>query len=234
MFSATKNTKIEKKIPPFLKPRANPNDTRKTLVLDMDNTLILPESEKKFFCDFSIQTSSGGTRYITKRPYLDEFLQAMRDHFEIVIWTAAPQEYADQILDRLDPNHSIFSHRLYDTSCTFFEENGSFAMFTKHLNLIGRDMSNTILVDDMAENFFFNLENGIPIAGLYSKENFFDDDVLSTLIPLLKQLSKSKNVTKDLVFIRSKISPKHLIDSCKQKSEQNLNIMMQSRHFYKK
>ena len=41
-----------------------------------------------------------------------EFIVEMEQYFEVVIFTAAVQEYADWILDKIDPQKKI-SHRLY-------------------------------------------------------------------------------------------------------------------------
>jgi CTD small phosphatase-like protein 2 len=37
----------------------------------------------------------------------------MNEKFEVVIFTAARQDYADNILDRIDPEKKFFSARLY-------------------------------------------------------------------------------------------------------------------------
>lgn len=37
----------------------------------------------------------------------------MASIFEVVIYTAAHEDYANFILDKLDPNNEIFKHRLY-------------------------------------------------------------------------------------------------------------------------
>ena len=42
-----------------------------------------------------------------------EFLQAMNEFYEIVIFTAAMKDYADNILDILDKDKNLIKHRLY-------------------------------------------------------------------------------------------------------------------------
>lgn len=46
------------------------------------------------------------------RPYAEEFLSTMAKDFEIVVFTAGEQDYADEILDTLDQERTI-THRLY-------------------------------------------------------------------------------------------------------------------------
>lgn len=46
------------------------------------------------------------------RPFAEEFLNTMARDFEIVIFTAGEQDYADEILNTLDQTGAI-THRLY-------------------------------------------------------------------------------------------------------------------------
>ena len=87
---------------PYGKPEAPflPMTSKKyTLVLDLDETLVHYEDNGVL-----------GQFYL--RPYAQEFLDEMAKYYEVVIFTAALQDYADWIIDRLDSNRSI-THRLY-------------------------------------------------------------------------------------------------------------------------
>jgi len=81
------------------------------------------------------------------RPGADSFLKLMEKHFEIVIFTAGTQEYADWALNFLE-NVQCISHRLYRQHALPF--NG---FYVKDLSRIGRDLSKTMIVDNIAENF---------------------------------------------------------------------------------
>lgn len=81
--------------------------------------------------------------------------------YEIVIFTAGMKDYADFILDRLDSG-SWVSHRLYRESC---DPLGS--IFRKDLSKLGRDLSKTLIVDNSAENFQLQPDNGIYIKSWY-------------------------------------------------------------------
>lgn len=81
---------------PYIK---TPPKKEYTLVLDMDETLIHFE-----------QVDDYGQCLI--RPGLFEFLHLMAEHFELIIFTASIQEYADWVLDNIDKDNCI-SHRLY-------------------------------------------------------------------------------------------------------------------------
>jgi CTD small phosphatase-like protein 2 len=69
-----------------------------TLVLDLDETLVHFEATERKF---------------KLRPNCVTFLRALSSYFEIVIFTAASQDYADWILDVLDSPREMIKYRLY-------------------------------------------------------------------------------------------------------------------------
>lgn len=69
-----------------------------TVVLDLDETLI------------HFDAKNGN--YLV-RPFCVDFLAEVTKLYEIVIFTAASKDYADTVLDALDPQNTLISHRLY-------------------------------------------------------------------------------------------------------------------------
>ena len=92
------------------------------------------------------------------RPGAREFLAQMSQYYEVVIWTAALQEYADWVLDHLVPNNSgpIISSRLYRQHAV-----PDLPVYLKDLSLLGRPLERVIIVDNVAQNFKRQPENGI-------------------------------------------------------------------------
>lgn len=80
-------TNLPKATPPFLSP-LDPESRDKvyTLVLDLDETLIH-------------NVEYGSDSYFLVRPGCVYFIELMAKFFEIVIFTAALQDYADQVID---------------------------------------------------------------------------------------------------------------------------------------
>ena len=93
--------------------------------------------------------------YVAKRPGVDEFLLEMAKHYEIVIYTASLNKYADPLLDLLDP-HNVIRTRLFRESCVYYEGN-----YVKDLSLLNRDLSQTIIIDNSPASYMFHPENAI-------------------------------------------------------------------------
>ena len=98
-----------------------------------------------------------------KRPGVDEFLVEMAKHYEIVIYTASLNKYADPLLDLLDPQRTIRT-RLFRESCVYYEGN-----YVKDLSLLDRDLSQAIIVDNSPSSYIFHPENAIDCS------SFIDD-----------------------------------------------------------
>ena len=157
---------------PFLKKLPPEIETSTyTLVLDLDETLV------HFF-----YTPSGGTFLI--RPFCSQFLEEMAKIFEIVIFTAALKDYADSILDILDPNKILINYRLYRHHTSL-----SGITFCKDLTKIGRDLSRTLIIDNLADNFKLQTNNGILI-GTWIDD--MKDTQLNDLGKILKVLVSKK------------------------------------------
>ena len=59
---------------------------------------------------------------INIRPYIMECLEEANKHFQVIVFTASHQVYADAILDYIDPNHDFITHRLYRQHCFLSDE----------------------------------------------------------------------------------------------------------------
>ena len=144
----------------------NKTGKKHTLVLDLDETLV------------HYYEVAGKGRY-NIRPNCQKFLREMSELYELVIFTAAMQDYADWVLNDIDKKKYI-SHRLYRQHAT---QHG--LVFVKDLSKIGRDLSKVIIVDNVAENFQLQPDNGIFIKSWFDDKH---DTALAELAPLLKEI----------------------------------------------
>ena len=114
------------------------------------------------------------------------FLQSVAQWYEVVIFTASQQVYADKLLDIIDPQHHYIQHRVFRDSCVCYEGN-----YLKDLTVLGRPMESVMLVDNSVQAFGFQLENGIPIESWFDRE---DDSELSSLLVLLERMRNVRDV----------------------------------------
>ncbi|EGR32757.1 NLI interacting factor-like phosphatase family protein, putative [Ichthyophthirius multifiliis] len=157
-----------------------------TLVLDLDETLVHYQ-----------ELEEGGGQFLV-RPYAELFLETMAKFYEIIIFTAALNDYANFILDIIDVKKSI-AHKLYRQHTLTY--NGT---YIKDLTVIGRDLNKVIIIDNTVENFQLQPENGICIQSWYGDPQ---DRALLDLIPILKDVAtkKVKNVQSALKQFKEKM-----------------------------
>ncbi|XP_023543812.1 uncharacterized protein LOC111803570 isoform X1 [Cucurbita pepo subsp. pepo] len=162
-------------------PSILPNEDRKrkavTLVLDLDETLVHSTLEPQDDADFCFTVCLNMKEhivYVKQRPYLQIFLDRVAEMFEVVIFTASQSIYAEQVLNKLDPDNCIISRRLYRESCIFLE-----GCYTKDLTVLGIDLAKVVIVDNYPQVFRLQVNNGIPI------KSWIDDPLDSALISLL-------------------------------------------------
>ncbi|CAG9467370.1 unnamed protein product [Pedinophyceae sp. YPF-701] len=159
---------------------------RKTLVLDLDETLVHSclDGSPAGTCDFEFPVAVGGRVHavrVRQRPGMMHFLQRVSQLYEVVIFTASQRVYAERLLNVVDPKRSLIRHRVFRESCVNFEGN-----YLKDLSVLGRDLEHTIIVDNSPQAFGFQLGNGIPIASWFDDEG---DRELYHLLPFLEKLA---------------------------------------------
>ena len=146
-----------------------------SLVLDLDETMI----------SFQFTQPQNGIGQMHLRPGLENFLDVIKEYYEIIVFTSGTREYADMVLDVIEhkKQKKFFSGRLYREHTTRIGKK-----YIKDLSKIGRDLSKTLIVDNLPQSFKFQHENGILISSFYADEKDKKDD--RALIELQKILIK--------------------------------------------
>ncbi|KAJ3441515.1 nuclear lim interactor-interacting factor-related [Anaeramoeba flamelloides] len=190
-----------------------------TLCLDLDQTLISSSFAENKNYDFSFEFKHQGKNwkvFVTKRPHLDEFLLKCSQMFEVVVFTASLKDYANSILDRLDPEKKMISHRLYQESCSNFPEG-----YLKDLSILGREMDKIIIVDDTPFSYSRNQRNAIPVKPFhptkrnnsrFNFENWKKDCELPRILEILQIIQKNKQLFKTLDKVKKRKQQKQRLE----------------------
>ncbi|KAK7744622.1 Nuclear envelope morphology protein 1 [Cytospora paraplurivora] len=142
---------------------------QKTLILDLDETLIHSMSKggrmstghmvevklNTTYVGVGGQASIGPQHpilyYVHKRPHCDDFLRRVCKWFNLVVFTASVQEYADPVIDWLESERKFFSARYYRQHCTF--RHGA---FIKDLSSVEPDLSKVMILDNSPLSYMFH------------------------------------------------------------------------------
>jgi len=167
---------------------------RKTLVLDLDETLVHSSFTPVPGPDFIISIDLDGVIhrvYVQKRPGVDQFLEEMGAKFEVVVFTASLDKYANPVLDILDPKGFV-KIRLFREACVQHYGN-----YVKDLSLLGRRLEDTLIIDNSPFSYMFQPDNAIPITSWFNDKT---DRELYDLAPfLLEQIVPCEDVAQVIV-----------------------------------
>lgn len=170
-------------IPP--KTRSTPEAT---LVLDLEETLMYSSLSAIEDAEYSFNTVFQDHQYkvyMVLRPFVTEFLQSVSKNYELFVYTCAKREYAEKILDILDPQRKLFRQRLYQEDCCCV-----LGHYIKDLSVLGRDLAKTVVLDNAPHTYPHHLMNTIPISS-WSGEP--DDRELQRLIPYMDKLCTAED-----------------------------------------
>ena len=135
----------------------------------------------------------------------DKFLKALKNKYELIVFTAGTQEYADPIIDIIEKNEKYFYKRLYRQHTNLINN-----IYVKDLKKLGRDLSKIIIVDNVPQNFSLQKENGILIKNFFGQEK--NDTALNDLAHILLKISSNpyndvrKEIKKNMEEIFTKIT----------------------------
>ncbi|KAF6839409.1 nif domain protein [Colletotrichum plurivorum] len=195
---------IPRRQPSYLNIEPTDPKYQKTLILDLDETLIHSMSKggrmstghmvevrlNQTYVGAGGQTSIGPQHpilyWVNKRPYCDDFLRRVCKWYNLVVFTASVQEYADPVIDWLEAERKFFSARYYRQHCTFRQ-----GAFIKDLSSVEPDLSKVMILDNSPLSYLFHQDNAIPIQGWINDPT---DNELLHLVPLLEGLQYVSDV----------------------------------------
>ena len=146
-----------------------------TLVFDLDETLAYNRNP----CGPAVL-----------RPHAREMLQALKGKAEIVLWTASVEYVGRVVLHQLDPDGTIFQHAIYKNRSRFRE--GQF--FAKDLNMLGRDVTRTVIIENTPQCVRLQRENGIIVPNFFGNTKIADTAMIRVRDLLLEMILRNETV----------------------------------------
>ena len=160
---------------------------KKIAVFDLDETLIhcvgdirtKKKEEYEEIIDVIMPNNLTVKIGINIRPNWKKCLLEIKEKYYIIIYTASHNNYADAVLNFLDPENNIFEGRLYRKDCILNEiDNNKF--YVKDLNIFKNfDLKDIVLIDNSVLSFAYHLNNGIPIVPYYKGDKDSELIILS-------------------------------------------------------
>lgn len=176
------------------------NEEKTLLILDVDETLIFatdkPLNRPADFIVFEY--------YVYKRPYLEQFLEIIKDHFLLAIWSSASDEYVDAVAKQIIPASIELEFVWGRSRCNYKRNLGvgkeawyddlSHYHYIKPLKKVkrkGYKLDRMLIVDDTPHKSSDNFGNAIyPKA--YQGE--MEDNELEKLAEYLQTLKDRTNI----------------------------------------
>jgi RNA polymerase II subunit A small phosphatase-like protein len=179
--------------------------SKKTLLLDLDNTLIYASKEIPDILDYTtVFFEKGGeyiVRYVIKRPGVLKFLKKLSKRFNLCVYTAAEEIYARKVIEAT--NISKYIYTLYDRShCEKINKTG----YLKNIWSLGFEQTQAVLIDDLVAQAKYQPENCIHMKPF---EGEVSDRELYALYPFLQKLSTVedvRSVQKNLAEYKASVS----------------------------
>eukprot|EP00826_Nyctotherus_ovalis_P054584 TRINITY_DN7159_c0_g1_i15.p1 TRINITY_DN7159_c0_g1~~TRINITY_DN7159_c0_g1_i15.p1 ORF type:complete len:443 (-),score=77.93 TRINITY_DN7159_c0_g1_i15:35-1363(-) len=117
----------------------------------------------------------------------------MCELFEVAFFTASTSNYADKVLNELDPERKA-PHRLFRQHCTLIN-----CEFVKDLSQLGRDLKDVIMVDNLPSCYALQPCNGIPISTWTDNKNDRELDLLAAVLESLSKVDDVRDYLREVV-----------------------------------
>ena len=159
----------------------NEESQKKIALFDLDETLAhcvgdIKDNQKnkkpyKHIVNVTLPSRKKTKIGINIRPNWEETMDLIQQKYNIVIYTASHQSYADAVLDYMDPKKKYTKYRLYRNNCVQAEVDGR-KFYIKDLSIFDKyyDLKNIVIIDNSVLSFAYHLNNGIPIVPYYDSE----------------------------------------------------------------
>ena len=186
-FSNKENIKYDAKVSFYSEENSEKREKRENFEKDEDDESIITEDDSKDLSSSKILNTVG----IFLRPGVKQFLEEVSKYFEVGIFTASVPEYADAVINYLDPENKFIKFRLYRNNCINVKD----LLRVKNLKIFQNiSLKKIILVDNNMYSFAPQLNNGVLINSfIYDKD---DNELSNVLSYLLNYILPAEDVRK--------------------------------------
>ena len=185
-FENNKNIKYDATIS-FFSEEEEENCSNDKIYDFTDNESSLTDDDSKDYSNRKVLNTVG----IFLRPNVKQFLEEVSKYFEVGIFTASVPEYADAVINYLDPESKLIKFRLYRNNCI----NVGDLLRVKNLKIFKNiPLNKIILVDNNMYSFAPQLNNGVLINSFINDKN--DNELLNVLSYLINYILPCDDVRK--------------------------------------
>jgi carboxy-terminal domain RNA polymerase II polypeptide A small phosphatase len=164
--------------------------SRKLIVLDLDETLVhATEARLEHEEHFRV-----GPYFIYQRPYLEDFIAAVAQDFNVGVWTASGETYATEVINRIFPAELlrfVWSSRRCTTARDWTTGHYTTIKNLSKLRKHGYSLENIIAVDDTPSKYARSYGNLVTVREFVGDPT---DAELPLLVRYLRSLLSVANV----------------------------------------
>lgn len=121
----------------------------------------------------------------------------MSQFYNLVLYTASYREYAEKIINQIDPKSAYIKNVLTREHCTKYKN-----CYIKDFRIVLSSQmkkEDIVILDNRVVSFSYDLFQGIPILPFYDDES---DTELRDIVPFLIHLSSRKVIIKEELKLR--------------------------------
>ena len=135
------------------------------------------------------------------RPHMYEFLDFLKENFELILFTNSEKVYTDLLLQKIDPENKYFEHKLYQTASYLLDKpDEDIYEYIKDIQRFQgiRDMKKSLLADARPMNYIMSPDN-VFMMEEYNAEfdhDEFKDNYLLMAMEELKEFIGAEDLRK--------------------------------------
>ncbi len=186
-------------------------ERKKIAIFDLDETLIhcvgdIRTKKKEEYQQKIIVTMPTKKEVeigINIRPHWKKSIREIKKKYYIVVYTASHNNYADAVLDFLDPENTIFEGRLYRKDCIQAQIDQT-KFYIKDLDIFQNfNIKDIVIIDNSVLSFAYHLNNGIPIVPYYDSKEDSELIILSKYLLFIADSYDLRECNKEHICMES-------------------------------